>query len=80
MGFSSSMLSRLESFRFQLLAELGERIFPLVFQNDGMAAIQFDGFGFSKGGHIIFPRAIAPLEDAVCPIAVSFRLCFTAAG
>ena len=29
-----------------------------------MAAIQFDGLGFSKGGHIIFLRRFAPIEDA----------------
>ena len=80
MGISSPILSKLESFRFQLLAAFGKRIFPVVFQDHGMAAIQLDGLGFSKGGHIIFLRAIAPLEDAVRPTAVSFRLCFTAAG
>lgn len=45
-----------------------------------MAAIPFDGLGFSKGGHIIFLRGIAPIEDAVRPTAASFRLCFTATG
>ena len=32
-----------------------------------MAAIPFDGLGFSKGGHIIFLRGMAPIEDAVRP-------------
>lgn len=45
-----------------------------------MAATPFDGLGFSKGGHIIFLRGIAPIEDAVRPTAASFRLCFTATG
>ena len=45
-----------------------------------MAAIPFDGLGFSKGGHIIFLRGIAPLEDAVRPTAASFRFCSTATG
>ena len=81
MGISSPILSKLESLRWQLLAALGKRIFPVVFQDDGMAAIPLDGLGFSKGGHIIFLRAIiAFLEDAVRPAAASFRLCFTAAG
>ena len=80
MGISSPILSKLESFRFQLLAALGKRIFPVVFQDHGMAAIPFDGLGFSKGGHIIFLRGIAPLEDAVRPTAASFRFCSTATG
>ena len=80
MGISSPILSKLESLRLQLLAALGKRIFPVVFQDDGMAAIQLDALGFSKGGHIIFLRAIAPLEDAVRPTAASFRICFTATG
>ena len=45
-----------------------------------MAAIAFDGLGFSKGGHIIFHRGIAPIADAVRPTAASFRLCSTATG
>ena len=80
MGISSPILSKLASFRLQPLAALGKRIFPVVFQDDGMAAIQLDGLGFSKGGHIIFLRAIALLEDAVRPTAVSFRFCSTATG
>ena len=45
-----------------------------------MAAIPFDGLGFSKGGHIIFHRGMAPIEDAVRSTAACFRLCFTATG
>ena len=71
MRFSSSILPKLESLRLQLLAALGKRIFPVVFQERGMEAIPFDGLGFFKGGHIIFLWGIAPIEDAVRPLAPS---------
>ena len=71
MRISSPILSKLESLRFQPLAALGKRIFPVVFQDRGMEAIPFDGPGFSKGGHIIFLWGIAPIEDAVRPLAPS---------
>ena len=45
-----------------------------------MAAIPFDRLGFSKGGHIIFLRGMAPIEDAVRPRQLLPSISFSANG